>query len=289
MGDITDLCRGINNQTLRPKEVIFVDDGSPEGYLYHLESVLQVSLNLPYRVISQPNRGLAAARNTGWRSATTPYVIAHDADKILKPDFVWHGVAYLEKNKNCAAVTSYMEQFQDGDEFETFNPEASKSTPMFTSLITGLRENVFCDAMACYRVESLSEIGGWDDSDKSRWEDWALHLKLTSSGCRIGIVNSYQFLSRIRQDAMVKTDTTYLAECRLARNLVGLPRFEAFSLMRLACDNFRFNHELRQLTGSLTYRIARRVNGLLNQVPSLKSPLKSTITILWKGLKMVRQ
>ena len=87
---------------------------------------------------------------------------------------------------------------------------------------------------------------------------------------------------------MVRTYPTYPAECRLARNLVGLPRFDAFSLMRLARENSGLG-EVKHLTGTLTYRVAERADALLNRIPFLRPPLKMTMIFLWKCFKKLRQ
>jgi glycosyltransferase involved in cell wall biosynthesis len=50
-------------QTVSPSEVIVVDDGSTDDPGSVVSRYSQVQL------IRQPNQGLAAARNTGWRAA----------------------------------------------------------------------------------------------------------------------------------------------------------------------------------------------------------------------------
>ena len=66
-------------QSVPADEIIVVDDGSTD----HPE---KVTVRFPeVRLIRQPNAGLSAARNTGWRAATTEFVVFLDADDRLLP------------------------------------------------------------------------------------------------------------------------------------------------------------------------------------------------------------
>jgi len=62
------------------------------------------------------------------------------------------------------------------------------------------------------------------------WEDWALFLKLASSGHKIGIIPQVDCLYRVRKQSMLRTYKVWPAMRRLARNTAGLSRFEGFRL-----------------------------------------------------------
>ena len=66
-------------------EVIIVSDGSTDGTHEYLASI-QTPLDL--RFIAQPNSGPAAARNNGFRSAHSEYVIFIDDDVVPSPQLV---------------------------------------------------------------------------------------------------------------------------------------------------------------------------------------------------------
>jgi glycosyltransferase involved in cell wall biosynthesis len=67
-------------QTRQATEIIVVDDGSRD----HPEAVTRTFPGV--RLIRQPNAGLAAARNTGWRAARSEFVVFLDADDRLLPE-----------------------------------------------------------------------------------------------------------------------------------------------------------------------------------------------------------
>jgi glycosyltransferase involved in cell wall biosynthesis len=75
---VLEACR---NQDLgRPYEVIVVDDGSADA-------TRAVAERAGARVLSQTNRGPAAARNYGWRSAQARIVLFTDSDCLPRTDW----------------------------------------------------------------------------------------------------------------------------------------------------------------------------------------------------------
>ena len=79
-GTIRRAVRSVWRQTRKPCQVILVDDASGDDTLSVLNSL---SKNYPnwIKVISHDvNKGSATARNSGWDSATTPYIAFLDSD-----------------------------------------------------------------------------------------------------------------------------------------------------------------------------------------------------------------
>jgi len=67
-------------------EIVIVDDESPDNSMAIVSRFVQAHKNI--RVISQENRGLGGARNTGIRNATGKYLLFLDADDWYLPDTI---------------------------------------------------------------------------------------------------------------------------------------------------------------------------------------------------------
>ena len=59
-------------------EVVVINDGSPDNSLKIVERIADEFPNI--KIISQPNKGLSAARNTGMRNASGDYYMFVDSD-----------------------------------------------------------------------------------------------------------------------------------------------------------------------------------------------------------------
>jgi hypothetical protein len=79
----------------------------------------------------------------------------------------------------------------------------------------------------------VKEFGGWDESSKAMWEDWAFYLKLTSAGKKIAVIPKIGVLYRVRAESMLRTYDVWPAMRRLANNMTGLPRYENYRLQAM--------------------------------------------------------
>ncbi len=73
----------IRDQTLADFECLLVDDGSRDGSRAIAERF--VAADPRFRLVTQPNAGLGAARNTGTRHASGEYLMFVDSDDLLAP------------------------------------------------------------------------------------------------------------------------------------------------------------------------------------------------------------
>ncbi|GGH15285.1 glycosyltransferase family 2 protein [Mucilaginibacter phyllosphaerae] len=101
------------NQTWPSKQIIVVDDGSTDGSL----AVARSFDNGMITVLSQPNKGAAAARNHGLKHATGQYIQFLDADDLLSPDKISAQMAVLNNRTEHLAVCSTI-HFKDGDAYK---------------------------------------------------------------------------------------------------------------------------------------------------------------------------
>ena len=89
-------------QSLREFEVVIVDDGSPDSSADIARA--WAARDRRFRVVSQENAGPSAARNTGIRHCTAPYLTFVDGDDTLPPDAWKHLVGALERTGSDLSV-----------------------------------------------------------------------------------------------------------------------------------------------------------------------------------------
>ena len=109
----------LEEQTVRPHEVIICDDGSDSEHVRIIEQIVQSS-SLTVRHVRQEHRGfrLAANRNNGVRAATGDYVFFTDGDLVLFPDVLEQHLAVcgLRRCVSGAAVRLTPEETQQVSE-----------------------------------------------------------------------------------------------------------------------------------------------------------------------------
>ena len=157
-------------QTRQATEIIVVDDGSRDDP----ESVTRTFSGV--RLIRQPNAGLAAARNTGWRAATSEFVVFLDADDRLLPDALQVNWERLAAKPEAG--------FSYGAYVNVDATTGRKRLAHFTCATGGfpvfLRGNAIgMHATVMYRRGRLAEIGGFEVSLRA-CEDYDVYLRMTS-------------------------------------------------------------------------------------------------------------
>lgn len=84
--------RSVLKQTYKDFELLIVDDGSPDRSI----EICQRFKDPRIKIIRQPNRGVAAARNTGIRQAQGEYIALLDADDLWVPEKLAKHVEHLD-------------------------------------------------------------------------------------------------------------------------------------------------------------------------------------------------
>jgi len=112
----------VAKQTLRPIEVILIDDYSGDGTLELLKRIQHDYAKGWIKVITQwTNQGPGSARNVGWEVATQPYIAFLDSDDAWHPQkveiqWLWM-VAHPE-----VVLTGHASKVISSDQTTTVNP-----------------------------------------------------------------------------------------------------------------------------------------------------------------------
>jgi glycosyltransferase involved in cell wall biosynthesis len=157
-------------QTCGDIEVLVVDDGS-------MDDTRDVALSFPrVRYVHQANQGLAAARNTGIRETTSPYLLFLDADDRLLPEAAQSGLECFQAHPESGFVFgAFRNTYNDG------SPAPSETRPAvegdyYWHLLQG--NIIGMHGAVLYSREALLDVGGFD-SHLPACEDYDLYLRIS--------------------------------------------------------------------------------------------------------------
>jgi glycosyltransferase involved in cell wall biosynthesis len=162
-------------------EVIVVDDGSTDETASTARGAL-IDFGLVGSVISQPNRGVSAARNAGWRAARGDWIQFLDVDDRLASAKIATqlGVA-LTAESGCAVIYSAWQRVvRDGDFWVALGPPED---PAFDEPVRGIIEDRWFGYLGpcLIRRDALAAVHGLDET-MSLGEDLDLMLRLAIAG-----------------------------------------------------------------------------------------------------------
>ena len=167
---VGDTLAAVKDLDPSPFEVFVVDGGSSDG-------TLEIVRSYNIYIINQGDApGLSGARNVALDRCETEYLAMIDSDVVPASD--WLGVVVSELQKHsCAATTAGIRHITPtlsarwaADRMDL----SPTSEPGPTDIIPG--------ANGCYRVDSLNDVGGWDESYPFANEDLAISDRLQKAG-----------------------------------------------------------------------------------------------------------
>lgn len=154
--------RSVQAQTFEPAEIIVVEDASESD----LEAWLDREISGSTYIRHDENRGLAAARNTGFDHATGEYVAYLDDDDEWKPKRLERQVAVLEElssaeRTNLGVVYCGVERRTPNG--ETLSIALPENEGNLAVSIQEVGASTYPSTFL-FRTEALEEVGGFDES-----------------------------------------------------------------------------------------------------------------------------
>jgi len=111
---IIDALESVKNQTFTQWECIIVNDGSTDNTATVVEKY--IATDNRYLFVSQPNKGLSAARNAGLKHAKGNFIQFLDADDVLLPSKIEKHINALSAHDYTGGVVSYTDYFAGSNE-----------------------------------------------------------------------------------------------------------------------------------------------------------------------------
>lgn len=175
----------IHAQTVRPAEVLLVDDGScPEN-----QEKLRFLSDLAIILVSPQNAGVSAARNLGAHYARSQWLAFLDDDDLWLPDKLERQIRYIEAHPEVMALGGGMTMRSPGCSDQYWGERNTYKVTLahalcFTASMSGsllIRRDVFLN------------LGGFD-TRLSHMEDYEFGIRLLASGCETHFLGEPLFI-----------------------------------------------------------------------------------------------
>lgn len=176
----------IVDKTIQDIELIVVDDGSTDGG----NKVVEKFSDYRIRLVSQPNRGVSAARNRGIEEAGGEWIAFLDADDEWKPDFLSTVVSLSKKYPDCnVCATAYERQNPDNKTQQILlrnTPDATYFVMDNYFEVASTSDPPFCSISVMVHRDALKAIGGFPEGVKQgedllTWARLAVRNKIAYS------------------------------------------------------------------------------------------------------------
>jgi glycosyltransferase involved in cell wall biosynthesis len=173
----------ILGQSVLPREIIVVDDGSTDE-----TATRAAGLGGRVTLVRQDNRGPGAATTAGFRRVATPFVATLDADDLWVPEKIARQAARLEGDPGVAGVFALARLFRDG---ETPDPAGK-----------GVVRRQWTRTTMLYRTRAAREVGDFVDFPGRLGEvvDWLARSR--ELGQRHEMMEEVLALRRIRPGSL---------------------------------------------------------------------------------------
>jgi glycosyltransferase involved in cell wall biosynthesis len=170
-------------QTLPPKEILLVDDGSGDDTLETLDRIAAAHRPGWIRVIPmKANRGVSVARNEAWEQATQPYIAMLDADDIWGPRKLELQMAALDADPTIALIGARMITRPRGTKVPALRP------PVRARIISR-RRVLFHNPFPTTSLVLRRDLPIRFDAEFKRSGDYLLCSRIRLSGYRCAKIN----------------------------------------------------------------------------------------------------
>ena len=196
-------------QTIKPHEVIVINDGSQD-------KTQEIASLYPVKLINQVNKGLASARNTGIMNATGDYILPVDSDDIL-----------LE---NCVERISEVIEETDADvvapSFKCFGVNNDTVVLMPNPTLEDFKTANRIGYASAIKKEVLLEVGGYSPRMTWGYEDLHLWVNLLTRNYKLVTIKDVLWLYRTKEKSMVHEAQSHHQEL-MAQIYKDFPNFHA--------------------------------------------------------------
>lgn len=156
---VRDALNSILKQTYTDYEVIIVNDASTDESTTIAETFLSEKIRIIHH---EKNKGLAAARNTGIKTATSNFITYLDADDVWKPTFLEHIFTLTQEFSEAKIFATNYEEIW-GTTLKTPVNGSENLATNFKGYIDffalNLKQGIYCHGSVCFHKSVFEKIG----------------------------------------------------------------------------------------------------------------------------------
>ncbi|MBW1910406.1 MAG: glycosyltransferase [Deltaproteobacteria bacterium] len=170
-GKVVRAISSVLSQTFTDLEIIIVDDGSMDG----TKDTLAKFRNKIKYIYHSLNLGVSAARNSGIKKSTAPFISFLDSDDYWLPEKLAEQIAFFERNPNAPACQTEEIWIRNG---RRVNPRKIHRKPSGDIFEPSLKLCLVSPSAVILKRVLLEEVGLFDE-DLPACEDYALWLRIS--------------------------------------------------------------------------------------------------------------
>src|SRR2546427_3062547 len=170
--------RSIMKQTLRPAELLVIDDGSTDDSPRVIERVLR-DCPFPCELVVRANRGLCATLNEGLAKTRGLCFAYLGSDDLWLPDFLAARVSMLEARPPAVLAYGHAFLIDEDDRIIDCTLDWAHYTDGNARTML-LQENIAPMSPTVLHRRAVLERYGWNE--RARLEDYELYLRLSADG-----------------------------------------------------------------------------------------------------------
>lgn len=174
-------------QTCQDFEVILVNDGSKDSSEIVIQNFIQANPEMRIRYLSQANKGLGGARNTGLRAASGSFLALIDQDDIWYPNKLEKVLAVFKGRPEILFVTHHLYRRVHGHIREIVYTDSLNGS-LFRKLL--FDTNFLCGCAMAFRRSVLDKIGYFTEERGffHLSEDYDYWLRASAAGFRFYLI-----------------------------------------------------------------------------------------------------
>ena len=205
--DIERTLLSVINQSLAPREIIVVDDGSTDSSAAIVERLIKEHPEANIRLISQPNSGVSAARNRGIEEAKTAYIALLDGDDEYLTGYIAEVCRLMEYYPAADAYSTAFDIINDGKRTPAPCPRTEGEIEPAAEALKGRYPII--PSTATLRRESILRIGGFPVGMRLGEDQWVWARMMQES---MRFVYSPMSLVRYSRSAANRSESIYRSE-----------------------------------------------------------------------------